>query len=104
MSHTNTAIRVAGTWLAIASFLLVVALIIHGPLAPDISDQMKRIADGAMRWSVIPQGVGRLLIPVCGDRASRADLRITAGRRLVDHDGVGGVDRERPLDHDNCRS
>jgi len=53
MSHTNTAIRVAGTWLAIASFLLVVALIVHGPLAPDISDQMKRIADGAMRWSVI---------------------------------------------------
>jgi len=53
MSDTNTAIRVAGTWLAIASFLLVVALIVHGPLAPDISDQMKRVADGAMRWSMI---------------------------------------------------
>lgn len=53
MSHANTAIRVAGTWLAIASFLLVVALIVHGPLAPDVGDQMKRIADGAMRWSVI---------------------------------------------------
>lgn len=53
MPHTNTAVRVAGIWLAIASFLLIAALIVHGPLAPDLSDQMKEIADGAMAWSVI---------------------------------------------------
>jgi len=53
MQHTNTAVRVAGTWLAIASFLLVAALLLHGPLAPDLSDQMKKVADGAMAWSVI---------------------------------------------------
>jgi hypothetical protein len=53
MAHTNTAVRVAGTWLAIASFLLVVALAVHGPLAPDLGDQMKKIADGPMAWSVI---------------------------------------------------
>jgi hypothetical protein len=53
MPHTNTAVRVAGTWLAIASSLLIAALVVHGPLAPDLSDQMKKIADGAMVWSVI---------------------------------------------------
>lgn len=53
MPHTNTAVRVAGTWLAIASSLLIAALVVHGPLAPDLSDQMTKIADGAMAWSVI---------------------------------------------------
>jgi hypothetical protein len=53
MPHTNTAVRVAGTWLAIASSLLIAALVVHGPLAPDLSVQMKKIADGAMAWSVI---------------------------------------------------
>ena len=53
MPQTNTAVRVAGTWLAIASALLIAALIGHGPLAHDLSDQMRKIADGAMTWSVI---------------------------------------------------
>jgi hypothetical protein len=53
MPSTHTAVRVAGTWLAIASSLLIAALVVHGPLAPDLSDQMKRIADGARAWSVI---------------------------------------------------
>lgn len=53
MPRTNTAVRVAGTWLAIASSLLIAALVVHGPLAPDLSDQMKKIADGARTWSVI---------------------------------------------------
>jgi len=53
MPHTNTAVRVAGTWLAIASALLVAVLVLHGPLAPDVNDQMKKIADGAKMWSGI---------------------------------------------------
>ena len=53
MTHTNTTVRVAGTWLAVASSLLIAALVVHGPLAPDLSDQMKKIADGATVWSVI---------------------------------------------------
>lgn len=53
MPHSDTAVRVAGTWLATASFLLIAALILHGPLAPDLGDQMEKIADGAMAWSVI---------------------------------------------------
>jgi hypothetical protein len=53
MPDTNPAVQVAGTWLAVASSLLVAALVVHGPLAPDLSDQMKRIADGAVAWTVI---------------------------------------------------
>lgn len=53
MQHATTAVRVAGAWLAIASSLLIAALIVHGPLAPDLGDQMKKVADGAMAWSVI---------------------------------------------------
>ena len=53
MPHTNTAVRVAGTWLAIASALLVAAIVWHGPLAPNLGDQMNKIANGAMAWSVI---------------------------------------------------
>lgn len=53
MAHTRMAVRVGGTWLAIASFLMVAVLAFHGPIAPDLNDQMKRIADGAVRWSVV---------------------------------------------------
>jgi hypothetical protein len=53
MSHTNTAVRVAGTWLAIASLLLIAALLVHGPLAPSLGDQMIDIAGRATAWSVI---------------------------------------------------
>jgi hypothetical protein len=53
MPPTNTAVRVAGAWLAIASSLLIPAVILHGPLATDLGDQMKKIADGAMMWSVV---------------------------------------------------
>lgn len=53
MAHTNTAVRVAGTWLAIASALLIAALVLHGPLAPDLSEQMTDVADRALAWAVI---------------------------------------------------
>ncbi len=53
MPHANTAVRVAGAWLAIASALLIAALVVHGPLSHDLSDQMQKIADGATAWSVI---------------------------------------------------
>lgn len=53
MAHTKMAVRVGGTWLAVASFLMVAVFVFHGPIAPDLNDQMKRIGDGAMRWSVV---------------------------------------------------
>lgn len=46
MQHATIAVRVAGSWLAIASFPLIAALIAHGPLAPDLSDQMNKFKVG----------------------------------------------------------
>jgi hypothetical protein len=30
---------VGGTWFAIASFLMIVVLVLHGPISPDLSEQ-----------------------------------------------------------------
>ena len=53
MTNTQNAVRVAGTWLAVASLLLVATFVFHGPVAPDLADQMKSVAEGALRWSVV---------------------------------------------------
>lgn len=50
---TDKAVRVGGAWLAIASFLIIVALAFHGPIAPDLNDQMTRIAGAPGRWSAV---------------------------------------------------
>lgn len=52
MTHTIKAVRVGGTWLATASLLMIAAFGLHGPIAPDLSDQMMRLAAAAVRWSV----------------------------------------------------
>ncbi len=53
MAQHKTAVRVAGTWFAAASFLMVAVLVSHGPLAHDLDHQMNRIANGTMRWTVV---------------------------------------------------
>jgi hypothetical protein len=52
MTRANRTDQVAGTWLAIASLLIIATLVLHGPIAPDLGDQMKRVADGPVRWAV----------------------------------------------------
>ncbi len=53
MTHTNMSVRVGGAWLAIASLLMIVVLGFHGPIDPDLRVQMTKIADAAIRWSVV---------------------------------------------------
>jgi hypothetical protein len=53
MAQHETAVRVAGTWFAAASVLMVAVLVSHGPLAHDLDHQMQRIANGALRWTVV---------------------------------------------------
>jgi hypothetical protein len=53
MTHATTGIRTGGTWLAVASFLLVASLAFHGPIAPDLDDQMAMIAHAPARWSAV---------------------------------------------------
>jgi hypothetical protein len=52
MARADRTDQVAGTWLAIASLLIIATLVLHGPIAPDLGDQMKRVAEGPVRWAV----------------------------------------------------
>lgn len=53
MAHPNQALRTGGVWLAAASTLMLVVFLLHGPIAPDLEDQMAKIADAAVRWAVV---------------------------------------------------
>ncbi len=52
MPHPDRAARVGGAWLAVASLLIIAALGLHGPIAPDLQTQMTRIAGAAGQWAV----------------------------------------------------
>lgn len=52
MQHEHTGIRAGGAWLAIASILMAAALVVHGPIAAELSDQMTRISDRPGPWSL----------------------------------------------------
>lgn len=52
MRRTNSKVRVGGTWLAVASSLMIAVLALHGPISPDLNEQMTRIATGATVWVV----------------------------------------------------
>ncbi len=79
MAHPNTAVRIAGTWLAIASALFVAAIVVHGPLAPNLRDQMNDIANRASAWSAIHRvsAASLSLFAVTGL------IVLTSGSRLV---------------------
>jgi hypothetical protein len=87
MPNTNTAVRVAGTWLAIASLLLTAALILHGPLAPDLGEQMEMVAGRASAWTAIHwisaaalslYAVAGLIVLTSGSRLVRGWWTMTA--------------------------
>jgi hypothetical protein len=40
MPHADRAVQVGGAGLAIASFLMIAALGLHGPIAPELHHQM----------------------------------------------------------------
>lgn len=50
--RSDIAVRVGGAWLAAASGLMIVAIAAHGPIAPELSDQMVRIAGRPTAWAV----------------------------------------------------
>jgi hypothetical protein len=71
--------RVAGAWLALAAIILAVALVFHGPIAPDHDVQMQRIADGSLRWAIVHWAAAVALS--CFAIASF--IALTAGSRLT---------------------
>ena len=87
MSNVERAGQVAGTWLAIASLLIIATLVLHGPISPDLTDQMRRIADGPMRWvwahwiaaaSLSLYAVAGLVVLASGSRLTETWWTLTA--------------------------
>lgn len=85
MPNSTTAVRTAGAWLAVASFLLLVALIVHGPLAHDHGEQMKDIAGRAFAWAAIHwvSAASLSLFAVAGLITLTARSRLTASPSTV---------------------
>lgn len=53
MTQSDRAVQAGGIWLAIASLMMITVFAFHGPIAPDLNDQMTRIADAAARWAAV---------------------------------------------------
>lgn len=50
--RTSVTVRTAGGWLAAASLLMIAVFALHGPISPDMGEQMARIAAAPNRWRV----------------------------------------------------
>lgn len=81
MTRADEATRTAGSWLAIASLLMVAVLVAHGPISPDLDEQMRRIAEGATHWAVVHwvAAAGLSLYAVTGLVALTGGSRLTRG-------------------------
>ena len=81
MRHRTTAVRVGGTWLAIASALMIAVLFLHGPISHDLNIQMTRIANGSTVWLVAHwiAAAGLSLYAVAGLVILSSDSRFTEG-------------------------
>lgn len=81
MSHTDMGARAAGAWLAIASVLLGLVLIGHGPIHPDLVQQMQVIANGVTLWVVVHWAAAAALSLF----VVASLIVLTAGSRLTEH-------------------
>jgi hypothetical protein len=81
MRRTNGGVRVGGAWLAIASSLMIAGLALHGPIAPDLSDQMIKIASHPTVWFVAHwiTAAGLSLLMVAGLIVLTSGSRLTEG-------------------------
>ena len=81
MRRINGRVRVGGTWLAVASGLMIATLVLHGPIAPDLNDQMMRIAGRPTVWVVAHwiAAAGLSIYAVAGLLVLTSESRLTAG-------------------------
>ncbi len=101
MSPADTGMRVAGAWLAIASVLLGFVLVGHGPIHPDLAQQMQVIASGVTLWVVVHWAAAAALSLF----VVASLIVLTAGSRLTERVGpiVGGGFRSARFGHDDRR-
>jgi hypothetical protein len=81
MQRTNSKVRVGGTWLAVASALMIAVFALHGPISPDLNEQMTRIATDPTRWLVAHwiAAAGLSLHVVVGLLILTSESRLTGG-------------------------
>lgn len=81
MRGMNGRVRIGGTWLAVASGLMIATLVLHGPIAPDLNDQMMRIAARPTMWVVAHwiAAAGLSIYAVAGLLVLTSESRLTAG-------------------------
>jgi len=81
MRRTYGRVQVGGTWLAIASGLMIATLVLHGPIAPDLNDQMARIANRPTVWAVAHwiAAAGLSIYAVAGLLVLTSESRLTEG-------------------------
>ena len=81
MSNSDTAMRVAGSWLSIGALLLAAALAFHGPPSPVMTEQMQIIAEGSTRWSIVHWAAAAALssFAIAGLIVLASGSRLTAG-------------------------
>ena len=81
MRRTYGRVQVGGTWLAIASGLMIATLVLHGPIAPDLNDQMTRIANRPTVWAVAHwiAAAGLSIYAVAGLLVLTSESRLTEG-------------------------
>ena len=81
MRGMNGRVRIGGTWLAVASGLMIATLVLHGPIAPDLDDQMMRIAGKPTVWAVAHwiAAAGLSIYAVAGLLVLTSESRLTAG-------------------------
>jgi hypothetical protein len=79
MTQNGLATRVAGAWLAVASVLLTIVFVFHGPPEPNVRDQMAVIAGEPARWLVVHAmaAVALSLFAVAGLIVLGASSRLT---------------------------
>lgn len=51
-ARANVELRTAGGWFAAASLLMIAVFALHGPISPDMVEQMARISAAPVRWKV----------------------------------------------------
>ena len=102
MTRTNTTDQVARAWLAIASLLIIATLVLHGAIAPDLADEMKRVAEAPVRWAVA-HWIAAVAFSLYAVTGLIVLVQITTDGELVDPDRVGSGVGGCPLDHDDGR-
>ena len=81
MPQSERAVQVGGAWLAVASFLMIAVLVLHGPIPPSVQERMARIAGAAAEWSTVHwiAAAALSLYAVSGLIMLTSGSRLTAG-------------------------